>query len=264
MDWRKRQSLEHDHPTVAGGERRQLLEGQRHEAGAKVIRWARTSLGWLSSNLECRHDATHINCSTQVINPILHFRCLSTLQRSTQQLTLFGQRCVLHQARVIRPRNHCPQVTQIDSFNNFFYGIHAVVPFSNSQSRQQFDNQIDQAVGVDFRLAVFCQQRVLFVNRLAHGPNTAGQCLFSQDAFLWLKGFEHGFAMNVQWVQTCCSWALGQFGWGRRELTTRCTWGTGSTGVSWSAIVAALIGALVASFITALVAPFFTALIAAL
>ena len=264
MNWRKRQSLEHNHPTIAGGKRRQLLKRQRHEAGAKVIRWARTSLGGLSSNLECCHNATHIDCSPQVIHPILHFGCLSTLQRSTQHLTLFCERCILHQTWVVRSRNDSSQVTQVDSFDNFFYRFDTVVPFSNPQARQHFDHQIDQAVRVDLGLAVFCQQRVLFVDRLAHGSNAASQSLFGQDAFLRLECFEHGFAMNVQWVQTRSSWALGQFGWGRSELSARCTWATGTTGVRRTTIVAALVRAFIAPLVAAFIAPLITAFVAPL
>ena len=137
------------------------------------------------------------------------------------------------------------------------------MPFSNPQARQHLDHQIDQAVRVDFGLALFHQQCVLFVDRLAHRPDAASQGLFSQDAFLRLERFEHSFAMSVQRVQAGCARALGQLGWGRSELTTRCSWGTASTGVSRPAIVAALIGAFVAALIAALIATFVTAFIPA-
>ena len=241
MNWCKGQSLQHDHPTITRGEWRQLLEGKCHKPRAKIIGWARACLGWLSSNFECSHDATHVDGSPQVIHPVLHFSSLATLECCTQQFTLFVQRSILHERWVIRACNDCPQIAQVDSFKDFLDGFDAVMPFGNPQARQHFHYQIDEAVRVDFWLAVFYQLCILFVHGLSHRPDAASEGLFGQHTFFGLERHQHRFAMGVLRMQASRPRTLGQFGWGRSELTTRNTRSTGSTGVSRPAIVAALI-----------------------
>ena len=215
--------LEHDHPALAGRQRRQLLERERDESWAQVGWHQRASLGRLRGQLERGDDATDFHRGAKVFGPVLHLFALATLERCAQPVALLVERRILEQRRVVRLRDDRAQVAQVDGVDDLLDGIHVVAPLGDAQAGQHLDDEVDQRVGVDLGLAVLLQLLVLVVHGFANGTDAAFERLLGQHALFGLQRLEHGRAMRVARAQASSAWTLGQLGRGRRELASRCS-----------------------------------------
>ena len=76
------------------------------------------------------------------------------------------------------------------------------MPLGNTQTWEEFDDQVHQGISVDLRLASLDELIVLFVHRATHRTDTAFKCLLGQHALFGLQRFEHGLTMHIERTQT--------------------------------------------------------------
>ncbi len=216
----KGQSFKYHRPAIARGVSGELLNGLGDESLFHFGRRRSARLGRFARHVERSHDATDIDCCSQVFQPVGESFVFATLERRAQFFALAIERSVFHEGCVVGSSHHRAQIAQVDSVDDRLDGIYRVTPLSNAQSGQNFKHLVDEWPGVDRRLAFFGEFGVLIFHCSAQRTDTASESHFGEHTLFGLQCVEHRLTVLRLRTQPSSARTLGELRRGRRELTS--------------------------------------------